>query len=185
MWRRTVSFDDESDACRGSWSDLADAASALLENSALNEAAKPPQQQQQQQQHRQTSDCPVVHSRQCNKCSAAAGGNWEAFVQECLGSTTPAVTSAELLGHGQQLCQQAGQQVGQQAGQQVGQQVSQQEGEQVGHCQQQNADVSSSVNRPFQCQVRLKNGPKHSCVQGLHRDKRLQTAWNCITTCKK
>ena len=158
VWRRTLSFDAESNVPPGSCSDLAHAASALLGNSALDEAAKPPHQQRQGQQHRQVSDCPVVQSRQC---SPAAGGNWEAFVQKCLGSKTPAVTCsplltppAELLG-GQEL-------VSQQGVQQVGQQGSQQEGKQVGHCQQQNADVSSSVNCPIQCQVGLKNGPNQS-----------------------
>lgn len=144
VWRRTLSFDAESDVPGGSWSDLADAASALLGNSALDEAAKPPfqQQQQQGQQHWQVSDCPVVQSRQCNKCSLAAGGNWEVFVQEFLGSKTPAATAAELLGWHEQVSQQGGQQ------------GSQQEAEQMGHCQQQNADVSSSVNQcPIKCQV--------------------------------
>ena len=181
VWRRTLSFDALSDVPRGSWSDLADAASALLGNSAFDEAAKPPHQQQQGQQHRQVSDGPVVQSRQCDKCSPAAGGNWEAFIQECLGSKTPAVT--ELLGQQEQVSQQGGQQDRQQGGQQVGQQVgqpggqqgSQQEGEQVGHRQQKNADVGASVNCAFQCQVGLKNS--HSlCVQGVHTHRCFQTA---------
>ena len=160
---------------RGSWSDLADAALALLGNSALDEAAEPPQQQQQQQQHWQVRDCLVVHSRQCNKHSPSARGNWEAFVQECLGSKTTAVAAAELLGHGQQLAQQGDQQVGQQVGQDGGQRVV--------YGQQQDADASSSLNCPFNCQVRLKlksNQSSHSlCTQGLCRGKCLQLPVYC------
>ena len=139
VWRRTLSFDDESDAPRGSWSGLADAALALLRNSALDGAAKLPQQQQQQQ----VSGCPMVPSRQCNMCSSSAGGNWEAFVQQCLRSKPTAAVAAELSGHAQQM----------------GEHVDQQEGEWLSHSQQQGADASSSVKCPLQCQVRLKSEP--------------------------
>ena len=141
MWRRTLSFDDESDARRASWSDLADAALVLLDNSALDEAAKAPHQQQH-------GDCQTVPSGQCKKCSPSVGGNWEAFVQKCLMSNTTAVTHTELLGCGQQMDWQGGQQGGQQVS------------ELVGHGQQQAADASSVDDWPLQCQVRLNSGPE-------------------------
>ena len=150
VWRRTLSFDDTSDVHRGSWSDLADAALALLGNNALDEAAKRPQQQQQQ--HCQSSDCQMVPCRQRKKHSPSARGNWEAFVQECLRSKSTVVAATELLDHGQQLAQQVSQRVGQQVGQQVGQDG----GQEVVYGHQQSADDSSSLNCPFKCQVRLK-----------------------------
>lgn len=140
VWRRTRSFSAESDEQPGSGSDLATAAWALLGNSALDEASTCPQQKGGRQWA--SGGGPAVPFRQCGP---VAGGNWEAFVQDCLAAKGRAVTAAELLGHGhemsQQVCQQLSQQVGhpegqvrgQWWGQLVDQDMSQQLGQQMGH----------------------------------------------------
>ena len=132
MWRRTRSFSVESEEQPGSGSDLATAAWALLGNSALDKAATAPQQKGGRQ------GVPRVPFRQW---SPVAGGNWEAFVRDCLAPKGRAVTGAGLLGHGQQMSQQVCQQLSQQVGQQEGQLGGQLEGQlgdqqwsqQIGH----------------------------------------------------
>ena len=170
VWRRTLSFAGEPEAARGSWSDLADAALALLANSALDEAAKRPQQEQQQQkrQHCQGGGCQMVHGRQFSKCSPSAGGNWEVLVQKCLRSKT--VTADGLLGHGQQMDWRGGQEgVGQQEGQEVG----------LGW---QDATATSASNHVIQSQLRFKSDSTRSHAVPA-RDKCLHNA--CLVDCAK
>ena len=91
MWRHTHSSIDGLEGAPEGWSDLADAALALLENPTLAGVIRPQQQQQQQQHH--TKVGLMVPSTQGPKYGPSAAGNWESFIQECLAPKSGAATA--------------------------------------------------------------------------------------------
>ena len=90
VWRRTHS-NDESGERQGNWSDLADAALALLRDSTLAKAVNPSQQQQH------PADCRTGLSRQQAKHCALTAWNWETFAAQCIASCVTDAIAAQRL----------------------------------------------------------------------------------------